>query len=389
MKKIKILLLALVVMAVPLLAFTATSHAGNFRSGDNVATKKDEVINHTLFIAGNNVEINGTVKGDVFCAGQNITVNAAVDGDVICAGMNLEINGTVMGDVRAAGQNVTLAAKVDRNATLAGSNIRIDSIAKVGGDLQTAGDITTINGTVARDIDAAGTSVTIAGMVGRDLQAATENLRLNSDAKITGNVTYYSNNAISKAADAAVAGKISQKEPQTKYEDRASDPLPGILFSFFTLLTFGFVLLALFPRKLKELTDLALTKPGMTVLIGLAATIGVPAVILVSFMTVVGIFVGITLLLAWVIVMLASSVLASYYIGRLIFMRSPQHPFVVMLVGIVTLSVLLLIPIVNILTIIATMLFGSGMVVRDVFAKTSAPRYDKLVRPARKTTAKS
>jgi cytoskeletal protein CcmA (bactofilin family) len=389
MKKLKIIVLALMVMAVPLFVFATTSHAGSFRSGDNVGTKKDEVVNHTLFIAGNNVEVNGTIKGDVFCAGQNVTVNAVVDGDVICAGMNLEINGTVMGDVRAAGQNVTLAAKVERNATLAGSNVRVDSGAKIGGDLQTGGEVTTINGSVARDLDAAGTNVTIAGMIGRDLQAATENLRLNSDAKVTGNVTYYSNNSISKAADAQVTGKISQKEPEHKYKERASDPFPGIIFSFFALLTFSFVFLALFPRKLRELSDLALTKPGMTVLIGLAATIGVPAVIILSFMTFVGAFVGITLLLAWIIVMLASGVLTSYYIGRLLFMRTPQHPFVVMLIGVAVLSILLLIPVVNILTIIATMLLGSGMVIRDIFAKSASPRYEKLTHPARKSAAKS
>jgi hypothetical protein len=151
----------------------------------------------------------------------------------------------------------------------------------------------------------------------------------------------------------------------------------------------AFVLLALFPRKLGNLSNLALTKPGMTALIGLAACIGVPAVILVSFMTFVGALLGIVLLLAWIVILLASGVLASYYTGRLALMKSPRHPFVAMLVGVVIISVLFAIPIVNIITMIAVALFGSGMIVREIFEKSSAPRYETLAHPKKKQSRKT
>lgn len=389
MKKAKIILLALLVMAVPSIALAGTSYAGNFQSGDNVVTKKNEVINHTLFVAGNNVEINGTVKGDVFCAGRNITITAKVDGDVICAGMNIDISGTVMGDVRAAGQVVTLSAKVDHNASLAGSNLHIERDAVIRSDLQTAGDSTVINGSVARDVDAAGSSIAVSGMIGRDLQAATENLQLNSDAKINGNVTYYSHNQLGQSSDAAVKGKVVRHEPQTDRERQSTNPLPSILFSFIALLTLAFAMLAVFPRKLRVVSDLALTKPGMTLLIGLAACIGVPALILISFMTVIGVYVGVVLLLAWILVMLVSGVLASYYAGRLVLAKTAHHPFVAMLTGVIVVSALLIIPIVNIITLVAIALLGSGMIIRELFEKSTAPTYETLSHPRRKTTRKA
>lgn len=389
MKRIKIILLALLVMAVPVVALAATTNAGSFRSGDNIATQKDEVIDHTLFVAGNNVEVNGTVKGDVFCAGQNIIINANVDGDVICAGMNVEIGGVVMGDVRAAGQVVTLTGKVERNATLAGSSIRVDDGATIGGDLQSAGDATTINGVVGRDIDAAGSMITLSGMIGRDVQATTDNLRLSSGAKVNGSITYYSHNSIDKSGDAAVNGAIARKEPKTAPREQTTNPLPGMLFSLLALLTLAFVLLAIFPRKLEEVTNLALTKPGMTALIGLAACIGVPAIIIVSFMTIIGALLGVVLLLAWIVVMLISGVLTSYYIGRLVLMRSAQHPFVAMLLGAIIFSALLIIPIVNVITMAAAALFGSGMVVRELFGKNTTPKYGKVSHPRRKNAAKA
>jgi cytoskeletal protein CcmA (bactofilin family) len=389
MKKIRIILLALLVLAVPVVALAPAAYAGNFKSGENVTTKNSDVIDHTLFVAGNNIEVNGTVKGDVFCAGQNITINAHVDGDVICAGMNLEIGGTITGDVRAAGQFVMLRGKVEHNASLVGSNVRVDGSAAIGGDLQTAGSMSTINGTVSRDIDAAGSNVTLNGNVGRDVQATADRLQLDSSAKVSGNITYYSHNSLDKSTSAQIAGKVTRKEPPTKQESRNTSPLPGILFSFFSLLLFAFVLLALFPRKLGNLTNLALTKPGMTVLIGLAACIGVPAVILVSFMTLIGGLFGVVLLLAWIVILLISGVLASYYIGRLALMKSPYHPFVAMLVGVIIVSALLVVPIVNIIMMVGIALFGSGMIIREIFEKSSAPRYETLAHPKTKRSRKT
>jgi cytoskeletal protein CcmA (bactofilin family) len=388
MKKIKIILLALAVLAVPLFVFTSGVQAGSFHSGDNVVIKKGETIDHTVFVAGNNVEVNGTIKGDLFCAGQNITINAVVEGDVLCAGMNVDISGTVMGDVRAAGQVVTLSAKVNHNASLAGNMVKTESGSKVN-DLQAAGNSTILNGTTMRDADVAGSSVTINGMIGRDVQATTDNLRLDAGANVAGNVTYYSHNQLQTADASHVSGKTARKDPPQRETERQTNPVPGVILSFFMSLTLAFVLLAVFPRKLKVLSDLALTKPGTTVLIGLAACIGVPIVILLSFITVVGALLGIVLLLGWIVVLLLSGVLTSYYAGRLVLMRSPQHPFTAMLVGVLLISVLMLIPIVNIVTMIAVILFGSGMIVRELFAKTTKPSYERPNHPVKKAAHKA
>lgn len=147
------------------------------------------------------------------------------------------------------------------------------------------------------------------------------------------------------------------------------------------LLTLALVLLALFPSHLKKITETALTKPGMTVLIGLLSCIIAPILIVTSFLTVIGAFVGILLLFTWIIIMMLSSVFASYYAGRLVLMRSSQHPFIVMTTGVILVSILMIIPIINILTIIAMALFGSGMIVRHIIDNMTPPRYENLAHP--------
>ena len=327
MKRVKILAIILLILAVPVFVLVGTSYAGSFHTGDTVTVKKGETIDHTIFAAGNNIEIDGTVKGDVFCAGQNITINGTVEGDILCAGMNVDISGTVLGDVRAAGQVVTLSAAVNNNASLAGSSIKTTDTSTVGRDLQVAGNTLTLGGMVGRDADIAGSTIAVNGKIGRDVQAMTDNLQVNADATIKGNVTYYSHNQLAQDSSAHISGMVARKDPPARSDRQATSTVPGIIFSFLALLTLAYALLALLPQKLKTLTDLALTKPGTTILIGLAACIGVPVLILISFLTVIGVYVGILLLLAWIIVMLLSGALTSYYVGRLVLMRSSWHPF--------------------------------------------------------------
>jgi hypothetical protein len=382
MGKIKIILFALLIVAVPLFAFASTSYAGSFHSGDNVTINKNEVVDHTLFIAGNNVEVDGTVKGDVFCAGQNVTINATVEGDVICAGMNINIGGTVAGNVRAAGQVVTLSATVGHNASLAGNTVTTESNSNVNSDLQAVGNTLTLNGTTSRDVDIAGKMVAIDGFIGRDLQTTTDNLQLSSNSKVGGSLTYYSHNQLQRSDGSVVNGTVTQKQPQAQ-ETQPMNPIPIMILSFITLLVLAFALLALFPRQLRQLTDMALTSPGTTALVGLAACVAVPIVVIASLITVIGAFFGIILLFIWIIVMMLSSVFASYYAGRLVFMRSSQHPFIIMLAGVVIVSALIMIPVINILTVIAIALFGSGMVVRQLFSHASAPRYESVTHPTK------
>jgi len=380
MKKLKTIIYALLAIAIPL-ALGSSAYASGFRSGTDQTVGKNETIDHSLFVAGETVQIDGTIKGDLFCAGQAITVTGTVEGDVLCAGMNVTVNGDVKGDVRLAGQSVSLAGSVGKNASLAGNTLTVASGAKIGGDLQTAGNVSAISGEIARDADLAGANLTINGMIGRDLQTAGENLTMQSSARVKGNVTYYSNNQLHREAGAEISGKITRKDPPANHVEKPN-PVPGIIMSFLGLLALGYVLLALFPRKLRELTDYALLKPGRTALTGLIAGILVPVAIITSFVTIIGYMAGIVLLFVWILVMMLAYVFASYYAGRLVLMRTSASPFLALFVGVVIVSLLMLIPIINVLTVLAVALFGGGMVVEEVIRQFKRPAYQSLTHPA-------
>lgn len=389
MKKITLIVIALLAAVLSFAVMGAQAHAGDFRSGNNTIVKKGEIIDQTLFITGNNIEINGEVKGDIFCAGQNITINATVRGDILCAGMNVRVSGAVEGDVRLAGQIVTLGATIGRNASLVGETVTTEEASRVGGDLQVGSSMASINGQVLRDVDAAGETITFSNTVGRNVSAAGTDVHFSEGTKVGGNVTYHSDKQLQKSGAVQIAGKVTKEQPishDTRNDNPLATALSGGIMFLSMLIVLSLVVAALFPRMLQTVTDNAVTKPGTTALIGLAASVGAPILIIISMLTVIGLLLGVTLLFFWLVVMLLSGVFFSYYIGRLV-LRSNQHVLLTMLVGVAIVFVLSLIPIVNFLTMIAICLFGSGMVLRELFHRSPKPNYAVVKSAGKKKTA--
>ena len=55
-----------------------------------------------LYVFGNNLVIQGTVRGDVIAAGSSVTITGHVTGSVMAAGSTLVVSGPVDGSVRLA-----------------------------------------------------------------------------------------------------------------------------------------------------------------------------------------------------------------------------------------------------------------------------------------------
>lgn len=375
MNKSKLLFLGISVAGILFFAGASVASAHNFRAGDSATVAKGEVIDHTLFAAGNTVDIAGEINGDVYCAGQNITVSGTVHGDVICAGQNVRVSGVVDGDVRLAGQTVSLGAQVAHNAAVAAQSFTLEGAGKVVGDISGAGQISTINGVVGRDLAIGGEQVIVNGQVLRHVTSGGEQLILSSNAKVVGNVDYYSHNNASVAQDSQVQGKTTRHDPPKEKPNDADQNFFGFkMYMFVSLLLLSLVLAALFPKVLHQVSHKAIEKPGKTLLIGLLACLVAPIVIFGSMLTVIGIPLGVFFGLSWLLVLLLSGPAAGYYVGRL-FIPNNTNPVLVMLVGSTAVLALCLLPVVGGLVLIAATLMGSGMVVREALQRLPKPDY--------------
>lgn len=242
--------------------------------------------------AGMEVVLRDSVPGDAMATGGEVTVEAPVAGDVLGAGGRVEIAGRVGGSVRAAGGWVELRAPVARNVTLAGGQVTIGEGAEVGGNAYLAGGSVDVLRPVRGHLLVGGGEVRIDAPVEGSVDVAAERLTLGPDARVQGDLVYRSPNVVDRAAEAVVAGSVTREpveEPSVPGWLPWATDWVGKLFSLAGFLFTGLVLGAIFPGTADRLLRSGREKPLPSLGIGLVALFVVPAVLLASLITVVGI----------------------------------------------------------------------------------------------------
>lgn len=344
MKRSVKFLLAGALIVLPVIGFALTASAQSFRTGNNITVPQDRTVNSTLYASGRNIDVAGTVRGDVICAGQNVNISGTVTGDVLCAGQSIHINGTVEGNVRLAGQNVTISGKVNKNANVASQSLTTDSDSNIGGDLGAGGQDIILNGSIGRDLALASGDAIVNSTVGRNIHGKLNQLTLQSDAKVQGLIDVTSPNSIQRDNGSEVQGKVTRNQPAESTNDTSWIGL-GWLFTLYILiamLVVTLVLVLIMPRAFHVASNKALNSMGKTILVGIAASIIIPVVIVGLMFTVIGIPLGILLLLAWLVLLFLSGPFAAYLLGRLLLRDNAHNAILIMLLGAIVLLILYL-----------------------------------------------
>ncbi|HJP81126.1 MAG TPA: polymer-forming cytoskeletal protein [Candidatus Saccharimonadales bacterium] len=385
--KTKIIGIALV-LALPVIAMTA-ANAQTFRAQSQSTISQGEQIDGSAFVVGTSVDVAGNVKGDLYCAGQNVTISGTVQGDVLCAAQTIRVSGQVDGNIRLAGQTISVDGAISKNASIAGQNITIDGKGKVFEDAVVAGQSIVINGVVNRDVVAAGESATIGSTVGRNVTANISNLTFANGANVGGVVNYTSAKQATVEDGAHITGAVTQTEPakDTSMAQNNTFNGIGILVIPLMLIVSALVLVLLFPRVFRSVTDpsvASVPQALIAVLIGFIASIAMPLVIVIAFVTVLGIPLAFVILVTWILIMLLAGAFAAFYTGRMIWKSG--NAILAMLIGVVVLSILMLIPYLNILVGVLVSWFGSGAILLSIKRRWVMPRYsmdDPVARPLR------
>lgn len=380
MKRIIAIGVLLGTLATAVIGAQGVAHAAwtsDLRSGDTVTLAKDEVHKGSLYVAGETVTIEGTVDGSLYCAGSNVTITGKVNGSIACAGQTVTYQGEASHDIRLVGQEVRLEnAVAGADATIFANTARIDSNTRIEGDLNGAAQLLEYDGAVAKNLQYAAAVMALGGLVGGDANVVSDNVTFGEKAKVIGRLNYSASRELS-IADEKVGGEISYNQPE---ESEPAQAL-GVLFQLTLMTAFtGLVLALIAPRFMERSSQLAGKGLGTTVLIGSAVLFLTPIVILLLFLSVLGAPLAFVAMLLYGAMLLLSGAFFAYYLGALL-LRSTQNIIVRMIGGAVVLGALWLIPIVNVVAIIATFLVGTGILVRTVTNGYRTPRYSLADEP--------
>lgn len=348
------------------LLWVGVVHGANVRSGDAPIVSSGEVIDGTLYTAGQTVKVAGTVEGDVFCAGMNVDISGTVEGDVLCAAQNITVSGHVLGDIRLAGQTVSVSGKVDGSATMAGMALETKTSAIIGRDLTAGGQSVVLDGKVNRDALVGSQTFASNATIFRNLDVSGDNITLQNGATVGGNFVYTSvNNAT--VSGAVITGTTSHNYPET--QQKAQVNLAGmyavsLAFSFLSFAVLGGVLLLVSPRLMVAAPDSIRKSPFATFGLGLVALFLIPIVSVALLITVIGVPLAFLLMACWFVGLMVSTVFTAKTIGDIIVEKlkwaEGAKSFLAIMLGLFILFLIGLIPVVGPIIMFVAVVWGMG-----------------------------
>jgi len=356
--------LTISLFAILLMTLTAvTVFAFDARYGDTITIASGEVIDSDLYVAGKTIIIDGTINGDLIAGGRTITVNGPVNGSIMAAGGTVNINGEVIHAVRVIGEILNISGTIGRDLLVAGNKVSIASTAEIGNDL----------------LLGAGTA-RIDGLIKGDINSGVEHLTIASTASIQGKLTYISENEANIQSGSQIKGPITHKLPDIKDRlavgaHRLTDVRERLTFigfwgrviGFLMTLLLGIVIVLLAPRRMKAITESIRTRPWASLGWGAIILIFTPIAALIACITIIGLPLGLITLVLYGIALYLTQLFAGLFIGQLITGSSRKAVSKGALVGalvlgLAILNLLTLIPYLDFVIGLATVLFGLGAI---------------------------
>lgn len=334
-------------------AQSAIEETTNERGEVTQIVKKGATHEGALYVAVGTLKVDGTVNGSIYCAaGSELEITGTVNGDVLCVGSKVRISGTVMQDVRLGGLSVSIDGKIGGDATIAAvERVEIGATAKVAGELQLHGGNVQVN-----------------GEIGKNAYLWVTKLQLGESARFMGNVKY------SAEQEHAFNRDQVQGEVLYHHSGQEEDPIVATITMVVMLLVLAMLVAVIAPRFVERSSVIAREHIGLAILAGAAVVFITPIVAMLTLLTIVGMPVAVVLAALYVALLLMSGAFFAYFLGSLLFKQS-KNVLVRMLAGVVFLAALLIIPVVNIVAFIATIIMGTGIAVRTLTHNYKAPRY--------------
>lgn len=305
------------------LMFPAYSGATEFRHEQHVTVASDEVIHGDLFAAGGRIRIDGTVEGDLVAAGGDVEVAGHVLGDIISSSGSLRVTGQVDGNIRAYGGNITVRGTVARNVLLFGGEFNLDHNGKVNGSVTVFCGHQSIDGHIGRDVLAFTGQTNIDGSIGGAVRDTSGELVIDSSTQIGGPVIYKGDNPPQVSSQAKLASPVQYEHVKHGPDYTSVHYYVWQVIWMAAFILFGQVLFLLMPRFSQDAVASA-EHYGGSFGLGVLVFFGAPIAALIACVTVVGLFIGITGLLAWYVALYYGALIVGALVGQWLMGRTNE-----------------------------------------------------------------
>ncbi|MGM9988067.1 MAG: polymer-forming cytoskeletal protein [Bacillaceae bacterium] len=365
MKKKLLFLCLIVLILLPIGFVKAAPEDGNLSY-----VPKNKTITKTTFMAGDEVVVDGVIKGDLYAAGDSVTVNGTIDGDIISGARIIIINGQVKGNVRGAAAIIEINGEVERNILSAAQTVTINKEGKVQGDVVSFVQDLRINGIVGNYVYGAMETFTLDGAINGDVNLdGVGNVVFNNNADVKGDFTYYSTNE-NPNVKGYVNGNVVFHKDTTDYE-KDTFSFRDFMFSALTALLLWIVFRFLFRRATPSLRNELFNEPWKKLGIGALILIFTPIVAIILLFTVIGIPLSFLSVTALITLGYVSKIFIGIGVGYKLFEKANTsiHPLLQEVIGVLALFLIAKIPYIGWVVTLAAIIFFLGYICSMLWKK--------------------
>jgi hypothetical protein len=291
-----------------------------------------QAVYENVYAAGNNLTINAPIHADLVTAGGTININDTIDNDILLAGGTVIFNGYVGGDVRCAGGTLNIKKDIKGDLVITGGTVTIDKDVSIGGNiLVSGGELTlngtakgsirgmigkfTLNGTVDKNLNCQGGDILINGtIIGKSVLSAAD-ITIGNEAKILDDVRYWT-------AKGTVDFKQALKNGHATFDETLKIDTGRWYYigfaSFIAVIWYlGMAVLMIFltqyffSNTMKRASDIVSAESIGSLGYGVLFALGVPAIMIVLFITIIGIPIALILLFAYITIMALGTVITA------------------------------------------------------------------------------
>ena len=314
---------------------------GQFQSGDNINIR--DTIGDDVYLAGDHLMVDAPVVGDVIAAGNEIQIRDSVTYDVIAAGSEIWLSGTVGDDVRVAGGEIIIDSEIGDDLILFGGKVRITEEAIIRGNLNVFAGEVDIEGDIEGEARISAGTIRMNGVIGGDARLRTndlwidgvfegqskliaDELKLGDQARFYGDVEYWTDDAEIDFGNSLINSQASFNEEMVEESEEypvgfLSVATLGfwmfyIISAFLLIILFNWAFRKFFPKAANQVNENLWRSMGF----GLIYLFGIPLLIFICFIVLVGIPVGLFLLCIYVFSLLFGhlivSLITTYYLNN-------------------------------------------------------------------------
>ncbi len=382
-------------------------YAADMRSGNSVNIAAGETIDDDLYLAGENLIMDGTVNGDLVVAGGTVIINGNVTGSITAAARSIVIKGRIGNSVRAVGTNISVSGTINGDLVTFGSMVTTAPDSSIGRDLMIGVGSLHLNGPLGRDLKGNAGKLIINNTIGGNVDIEAGEVILQPSANLQGSFKYTSETEAVQEPGAIITGETKHIVPEKKDTGFGCLPAPkaeegkpapgeqaaattigavigaaltaffsfmliimlvGIVLKYVMALLTGIVLILLVHRHIPGMVEAMKIKPWHCLGYGALKFFIVPIGIAILLATIVGIPLGLAALALYLIAIYISPILFSVFLGKWM-LKQPADvagtgPLIgALALGLLVLNICELLPGIGCLAWLAAVLFGLGMIV--------------------------